>query len=144
MADLPNAAFTRRSLLRSMAIVGGLAAVPGLTAACGSTGQTGPAENPGGAAGSLDLLRVALPSSISSLPRGLEATGRVRVAGERVDDDPRARARQRGGVVSLLMQDPFTLLNPLRRAGRQIADGLPGGAAAPRPTPCPDFPPWSQ
>ncbi len=64
------------------------------------------------------------------LPRGLEATGRVRVDGVRVDDDPRARARQRGGVVSLLMQDPFTLLNPLRRVGRQIADGLPGGADA--------------
>ncbi|MGV9772247.1 ABC transporter ATP-binding protein [Streptosporangium sp. NPDC003464] len=64
------------------------------------------------------------------LPRGLEAAGKVRIAGERVDDDPRTRARQRGGVVSLLMQDPFTLLNPLRRAGRQIADGLPRGADA--------------
>ncbi|WP_326635132.1 ABC transporter ATP-binding protein [Streptosporangium sp. NBC_01755] len=64
------------------------------------------------------------------LPQGLEATGQVRIAGERVDDDPRARRRQRGGVVSLLMQDPFTLLNPLRRAGRQIADGLPKGADA--------------
>ncbi|MFI6455698.1 ABC transporter ATP-binding protein [Streptosporangium amethystogenes] len=64
------------------------------------------------------------------LPQGLEATGQVRIAGERVDDDPRARRRQRGSVVSLLMQDPFTLLNPLRRAGRQIADGLPKGADA--------------
>ncbi|MEU7000957.1 ABC transporter ATP-binding protein [Nonomuraea sp. NPDC046570] len=64
------------------------------------------------------------------LPPGLEASGRVRVAGTRVDDDPAARRRQRGGVVSLLMQDPFTLLNPLRKAGRQIADGLPSGADA--------------
>ncbi|MEV8634133.1 ABC transporter ATP-binding protein [Streptosporangium sp. NPDC051023] len=64
------------------------------------------------------------------LPRGLEAAGRVDIDGVRVDDDPRARARQRGGVVSLLMQDPFTLLNPLRRVGRQIADGLPRGADA--------------
>ncbi|NUP00722.1 MAG: ABC transporter ATP-binding protein [Nonomuraea sp.] len=62
------------------------------------------------------------------LPDGLESTGRVHVDGQRVDDDPRARKRQRGGTVSLLMQDPFTLLNPLRKAGRQIADGLPAGA----------------
>ncbi|MFI7109144.1 ABC transporter ATP-binding protein [Nonomuraea sp. NPDC050227] len=62
------------------------------------------------------------------LPAGLESTGLVEIDGRRVDDDPRARRRQRGGTVSLLMQDPFTLLNPLRRAGKQIADGLPDGA----------------
>jgi peptide/nickel transport system ATP-binding protein len=62
------------------------------------------------------------------LPAGLESTGRIHVDGQRVDDDPRALRRLRGGTVSLLMQDPFTLLNPLRRAGKQIADGLPAGA----------------
>ncbi|WP_433443918.1 ABC transporter ATP-binding protein [Nonomuraea sp. CA-141351] len=62
------------------------------------------------------------------LPGGLESHGQVVIDGQRVDDDPRARRRQRGGTVSLLMQDPFTLLNPLRKAGRQIADGLPSGA----------------
>ncbi|MEU5860662.1 ABC transporter ATP-binding protein [Nonomuraea sp. NPDC047529] len=62
------------------------------------------------------------------LPAGLESTGLVEIDGRRVDDDPKARRRQRGGTVSLLMQDPFTLLNPLRRAGKQIADGLPEGA----------------
>ncbi|MFI7534070.1 ABC transporter ATP-binding protein [Streptosporangium sp. NPDC049376] len=69
-------------------------------------------------------------ATLGLLPRGLDASGRVSVDGVRVDDDPRTRARQRGGVVSLLMQDPFTLLNPLRRVGRQIADGLPKGADA--------------
>ncbi|MFD0890491.1 ATP-binding cassette domain-containing protein, partial [Streptosporangium algeriense] len=54
-------------------------------------------------------------ATLGLLPRGLDATGRVVIGGVRVDDDPRTRARQRGGVVSLLMQDPFTLLNPLRR-----------------------------
>jgi peptide/nickel transport system ATP-binding protein len=62
------------------------------------------------------------------LPAGLEQSGQVVIDGQRVDDDPRALRRLRGGTVSLLMQDPFTLLNPLRKAGRQIADGLPAGA----------------
>ncbi|MCK2212265.1 ABC transporter ATP-binding protein [Actinomadura sp. ATCC 31491] len=62
------------------------------------------------------------------LPAGLSAEGEVRLAGQRVDGDPRALRRLRGGTVSLLMQDPFTLLNPLRKVGRQIADGLPRGA----------------
>ncbi|GAA2210091.1 ABC transporter ATP-binding protein [Nonomuraea monospora] len=62
------------------------------------------------------------------LPAGLESSGEVRVDGHRVDDDPRTLRGLRGGTVSLLMQDPFTLLNPLRKAGRQIADGLPRGA----------------
>ncbi|MBB6554505.1 ABC transporter ATP-binding protein [Nonomuraea rubra] len=62
------------------------------------------------------------------LPSGLESSGEVRIGGHRVDGDPRTLRRLRGGTVSLLMQDPFTLLNPLRKAGRQIADGLPPGA----------------
>ncbi|GAA4989911.1 peptide/nickel transport system ATP-binding protein [Nonomuraea thailandensis] len=62
------------------------------------------------------------------LPAGLESSGEVRIDGHRVDGDPRTLRRLRGGTVSLLMQDPFTLLNPLRKAGRQIADGLPAGA----------------
>lgn len=62
------------------------------------------------------------------LPPGLESSGQVRIDGHRVDDDPRTLRKLRGGTVSLLMQDPFTLLNPLRKAGRQIADGLPAGA----------------
>ncbi|UBU15581.1 ABC transporter ATP-binding protein [Nonomuraea gerenzanensis] len=62
------------------------------------------------------------------LPAGLESSGEIHLGGHRVDGDPRTMRRLRGGTVSLLMQDPFTLLNPLRKAGRQIADGLPAGA----------------
>lgn len=58
------------------------------------------------------------------LPEGLQASGRIEIAGHRVDDDPVAHRRLRGSVLSLLMQDPFTLLNPLRKVGRQLADGL--------------------
>ncbi|RSM96510.1 ABC transporter ATP-binding protein [Nonomuraea sp. WAC 01424] len=69
------------------------------------------------------------------LPAGLESTGHVEIDGRRVDDDPKVMRRQRGGTVSLLMQDPFTLLNPLRKAGKQIADGLPEGADPKREVP---------
>ncbi|MEV0588884.1 ABC transporter ATP-binding protein [Nonomuraea sp. NPDC050310] len=62
------------------------------------------------------------------LPPGLTATGTVHVAGTRVDADADRLRRVRGRAVSLLLQDPFTLLNPLRKVGRQLADGLPRGA----------------
>ncbi|GAA0826397.1 ABC transporter substrate-binding protein [Streptosporangium amethystogenes subsp. fukuiense] len=71
MAELPDVALTRRSLLRSIAIVSGLAAVPGLVAACGSPEPA--AGGPAGAAKSLDVLRVALPSSLGSLDVSKEA-----------------------------------------------------------------------
>ncbi|MDX6739431.1 ABC transporter ATP-binding protein [Actinocorallia sp. A-T 12471] len=59
------------------------------------------------------------------LPSGLEASGEVDLAGVRVSERPKELRRLRGSTVSLLLQDPFTLLNPLRPVGRQIADGLP-------------------
>ncbi|TMR21496.1 ABC transporter substrate-binding protein [Nonomuraea turkmeniaca] len=65
MADLP---LSRRSLLRSAALAGGLASLPGLLAACGSTTPA-----PRRQQGSVDVLRVALPSSIGSLDAGKEA-----------------------------------------------------------------------
>ncbi|GAA3407598.1 ABC transporter substrate-binding protein [Streptosporangium vulgare] len=71
MAELPDAALTRRSLLRSIAVVSGLAALPGLVAACGSSEPA--AGGPAGAAKSLDVLRVALPSSLGSLDVSKEA-----------------------------------------------------------------------
>ncbi|MEU7990308.1 ABC transporter ATP-binding protein [Streptosporangium canum] len=102
----------------------------GRTLLSGVTFEVAPGESVAivGESGSGKSLTVR--AMLGLLPRGLEAAGTVRIAGERVDDDPRARTRQRGGVVSLLMQDPFTLLNPLRGVGRQIADGLPRGADA--------------
>ncbi|GAA3210485.1 ABC transporter ATP-binding protein [Actinocorallia longicatena] len=68
---------------------------------------------------------LAVRAMLGLLPPGLAASGDVDLAGVRVSADPKALRALRGTTVSLLMQDPFTLLNPLRRIGRQIADGLP-------------------
>jgi peptide/nickel transport system ATP-binding protein len=58
------------------------------------------------------------------LPSGLEPRGKVTIHGTITDGDPRRTAPLRGRTVALLMQDPFTILHPLRRIGTQLADGL--------------------
>lgn len=59
------------------------------------------------------------------LPPGLRARGSIAVDGSAVDGDPSRTEPLRGTRVALLMQDPFTLLNPLRKIGLQLADALP-------------------
>jgi len=61
---------------------------------------------------------------IGLLPSGLAAGGSVTINGVPMNDRGRARTI-RGPVVSLLMQDPFTMLNPLKRVGVQLADAFP-------------------
>ena len=68
---------------------------------------------------------------VSLLPGGLRATGTLRVSGTEVDPSSRA-AGHRGRQVALLLQDPFTMLNPTMTAGDHIAEtlaaaGLPRG-----------------
>ncbi|MFF8690645.1 ABC transporter ATP-binding protein [Streptomyces sp. NPDC015144] len=60
------------------------------------------------------------------LPEGVAVTGgTVRLAGQDVGRLPRAeRHALRGRRISLLMQDPFTMLHPQLTCGQQIADGL--------------------
>ncbi len=58
------------------------------------------------------------------LPPGLTRTGSIRIGDTDIDPGADAMAPLRGGTVALLLQDPFTMLNPLRRVGRQIADSL--------------------
>ncbi|MFI6121975.1 ABC transporter ATP-binding protein [Streptomyces sp. NPDC051064] len=60
------------------------------------------------------------------LPGGVTVTdGSIRLAGQEVRDlPPGERHALRGRRVSLLMQDPFTMLHPQLTCGRQIADGL--------------------
>ncbi|MER5945499.1 ABC transporter ATP-binding protein [Streptomyces sp. NPDC001904] len=63
---------------------------------------------------------------VGLLPEGTAvAGGSVRLGGEEVRHLPeRARHALRGRRVTLLMQDPFTMLHPQLTCGRQIADGL--------------------
>lgn len=62
---------------------------------------------------------------IGLLPRGLSATGKAEFDGVPLIGAPQARLRGlRGRRLSLLMQDPFTMLNPLQTAGKHIAESL--------------------
>jgi peptide/nickel transport system ATP-binding protein len=59
------------------------------------------------------------------LPAGLDATGEVLVAGNQILGlRDRALRKIRGSEIGLVMQDPFTMLNPLLRVGVQVTDGL--------------------
>ncbi len=62
------------------------------------------------------------------LPRDVYASGTVRFSGEELLSLP---ARQmdavRGRGMTILYQDPFTMLNPLLTCGDHISEGLPGG-----------------
>jgi peptide/nickel transport system ATP-binding protein len=60
---------------------------------------------------------------IGLLPPGVHATGAVRVNGRDVLGLPeRALRRVRGRELSLLLQDPFTMLNPVMRVGPQVVE----------------------
>lgn len=62
------------------------------------------------------------------LPRDVYASGSVRFAGKDVFGLPKAQMDAlRGGGMTILYQDPFTMLNPLLTCGDHIAEGLPGG-----------------
>ncbi|WP_102509689.1 ABC transporter ATP-binding protein [Sanguibacter massiliensis] len=62
------------------------------------------------------------------LPAGVAATGTYELAGARVDlaGSPRAWARVRGRRIVLVLQDPFTSLDPMQRCGTQILAGRSG------------------
>jgi peptide/nickel transport system ATP-binding protein len=59
------------------------------------------------------------------LPPGLVASGSVAYDGRQILGLPESRLRQiRGAEISLVLQDPFTMLNPLRRCGRHVVELL--------------------
>lgn len=72
-------------------------------------------------------------SILGLLPAGLRRSGRMELLGADAsawtDDDWR---RVRGDGVCMVMQDPFTMLNPLHRCGRHITESLPAGDRAAR------------
>ena len=62
---------------------------------------------------------------IGLLPPGVLAEGSVLYDQRNLLDLPeRALARLRGAEIGLIFQDPFTMLNPLRRSGRHITETL--------------------
>ena len=62
---------------------------------------------------------------VGLLPGGVRASGAVRYRGdELLPASERALTRVRGAEIALIMQDPFTMLNPLMRCGDQIAEML--------------------
>ncbi|MDI3347089.1 ABC transporter ATP-binding protein [Streptomyces sp. AJ-1] len=76
---------------------------------------------------------LTMRAAMGLLPDGVEVTGgTVRLDGTDLRTlPPRERAALRGHRMSLLLQDPFTMLHPQLTCGRQIADGLRPGFAAP-------------
>jgi peptide/nickel transport system ATP-binding protein len=99
----------------------------GRTLLSGMTFDVGPGESVAlvGESGSGKSLTAR--AILGLLPSGLHAAGEVAIGGHLVNGDPAATRPLLGGVASLLLQDPFTMLNPLRRVGPQLADSLPGG-----------------
>ena len=65
---------------------------------------------------------------IRLLPDGVFARGAVMYNGQNMLElSERAIRRVRGTGISLLMQDPFTMLNPLMRVGEQITEAMRSG-----------------
>jgi peptide/nickel transport system ATP-binding protein len=66
---------------------------------------------------------IAMRAIMGLLPAGLEATGDVRL-GETDLLRPGAAVAHRGKRITMMFQDPFTMLNPLQTAGDTLAEGL--------------------
>lgn len=65
---------------------------------------------------------------IGLLPPGTAAQGSITFGDSEISDLPERRLRRwRGAEIGLLMQDPFTILNPLTTAGDQLAETLRAG-----------------
>ncbi|MDK2873627.1 MAG: microcin transport system ATP-binding protein [Desulfomicrobiaceae bacterium] len=59
------------------------------------------------------------------LPPGTRLAGSIRLLGiEMLSASPKTLQRMRGGAVGMVFQEPMTSLNPLHRAGRQIAEAI--------------------
>jgi peptide/nickel transport system ATP-binding protein len=65
-------------------------------------------------------------SLIGLLPAGITAEGRVDYRGRNLLRLPERELRRlRGASISMILQDPFTILNPVMRCERQIIESLP-------------------
>ncbi len=62
---------------------------------------------------------------VGLLPGGLSARGQVLLEGRNLlDMSQRQLGQIRGTEIALVLQDPFTMLNPVTRCGRQVTDVL--------------------
>ncbi|MFJ2758834.1 dipeptide ABC transporter ATP-binding protein [Nocardioides sp. NPDC087217] len=60
------------------------------------------------------------------LPHGLHTSGTIAFDGENLMDlGPRQRRAMRGNAIGMILQDPFTMLNPVMRVGRILVESLP-------------------
>ncbi|MFJ6463362.1 ABC transporter ATP-binding protein [Streptomyces sp. NPDC091387] len=109
--------------LRVIATAGADGPVPILE---GVSLEVGPGECVGIVGESGSGKSLAMRAVAGLLPSGTAvAGGSVRIDGQEVLTlSPRERHALRGRRVTLLMQDPFTMLHPQLTCGRQIADGL--------------------
>jgi peptide/nickel transport system ATP-binding protein len=68
---------------------------------------------------------MVMKAVLGLLPRGTSATGEITYDGRRIDGLSERQFRQlRGRGLSLLLQDPFTILNPLQTVATTIAETL--------------------
>jgi peptide/nickel transport system ATP-binding protein len=76
---------------------------------------------------------VTAKAIVGLLPPTLTASGSVRFKDEElVGTSQRALGRVRGSGITMMFQDPFTMLNPLMRCGDHIAESIDGGSRSAR------------
>jgi peptide/nickel transport system ATP-binding protein len=64
-------------------------------------------------------------SIIGLLPAGLTSSGSIRYRGEEVlNGNAARRVALRGGEICMILQDPFTMLHPMRRCGDTVTENL--------------------
>src|SRR5260370_36287302 len=72
-------------------------------------------------------------SLLHLLPRGAHASGSVKLLGEELlGTDERRLSQVRGKKVAMVFHDPLAALNPVMRAGEQVAEALRFHARLPR------------
>jgi peptide/nickel transport system ATP-binding protein len=95
-------------------IVAGLSLGVGAGEAVGIVGESGSGKT------------LTALSLIGLLPAGISAEGRVDYRGRDLLRLPERELRGlRGASISMILQDPFTILNPVLRCERQITESLP-------------------
>ena len=76
---------------------------------------------------------ITAKSLVRQLPPRVTSTGRVVFDGQDLTElSNREMARIRGSGVALMLQDPFTILNPLLRARKTVDESIPGRSSLSR------------